>query len=74
MVVVLPCVPGLLTLVGTGTVAGIWLNISISVLPSDTPVIQQTLFFKLLTTSFWDAAVAWCVHGLELGYPLNRSI
>ncbi|EFJ42821.1 hypothetical protein VOLCADRAFT_107068 [Volvox carteri f. nagariensis] len=52
---------------GTGTIAGVWLNISISVIPAETPLVQQARFFKILTTSFWDAAVAcWRTKYREL--------
>ncbi|KAG2485151.1 hypothetical protein HYH03_016137 [Edaphochlamys debaryana] len=52
---------------GTGTIAGVWLNISISVIPEDTPLIHQARFFKLLGSSFWDAAIAcWRVKYREL--------
>jgi hypothetical protein len=43
---------------GTGTIAGVWLNITISVLPANTTLANQARLFKLLTTSFWDAAIA----------------
>jgi hypothetical protein len=46
---------------GTGSVAGAWLNISIAAVPANTPLFQQARFFKLLTTSWWDAAVSWWV-------------
>ncbi|GLI69266.1 hypothetical protein VaNZ11_013802 [Volvox africanus] len=52
---------------GTGSVAGIWINISIAAIPSSTPVVHQARFFKILTTSFWDAAVAcWRTKYREL--------
>ncbi len=44
---------------GTGTIAGVWLNISISVIPNNTSLAHQARFFQLLTSSFWDAAIAW---------------
>lgn len=46
---------------GTGTIAGVWLNISISVIPDNTSLAHQARFFQLLTSSFWDAAIAWYV-------------
>ncbi|PNH10387.1 hypothetical protein TSOC_002886 [Tetrabaena socialis] len=54
---------------GTGTVAGTWLNISISVLPASTPLIHQARFFKLLASSFWDAGTAWTFHGVRPADP-----
>ena len=43
---------------GTATVAGLYVNISIAVIPDSTPLIHQARFFKLLGSSFFDAAVA----------------
>ncbi|KAG2450182.1 hypothetical protein HYH02_000284 [Chlamydomonas schloesseri] len=52
---------------GTGTVAGLFLNATIDVIPTSTPLIHQARFFKLLASSFFDAAVAtWRVKYREL--------
>ncbi|EFJ52794.1 hypothetical protein VOLCADRAFT_127323 [Volvox carteri f. nagariensis] len=52
---------------GTSTLAGFWINVALDALPESTPLVVQARFLKLLTTSFWDTAVAcWRVKYREL--------
>ncbi|GIL49989.1 hypothetical protein Vafri_6115, partial [Volvox africanus] len=51
---------------GTSTLAGFWISVALEALPESTPLIVQARFLKLLTTSFWDTAVAcWRVKFRE---------
>ncbi|GIL77823.1 hypothetical protein Vretimale_6655 [Volvox reticuliferus] len=51
---------------GTSTLAGFWIGVALEALPASTPLIVQARFLKLLTTSFWDTAVAcWRVKFRE---------
>ncbi|GLI63062.1 hypothetical protein VaNZ11_005964, partial [Volvox africanus] len=58
---------------GTSTLAGFWINVALEALPASTPLIVQARFLKLLTTSFWDTAIAcWRVKfGEQFWRPIT---